>query len=609
MMRLSRPRTVLVASVALALAASLGLAGRAADAAPTEASAPSRGTSSAVDPEVTFTVALPYDRGRLHRAVQRVSTPGSAEYRRFPRLAEAAARYGATPGQRAALVAWASGRGMSVRFDRTGLTARVTGPASAWERVYGKELAVGEGLPTPRVMSRYIPGDLPESFESRTPSSMRGVVRSIIPVSSELLPATRATVTPPDNEGSPFGPGEDCFTPAALARYTYSPSQLHAPYGTAALHASGDRGRGARLAIVGLGQSFAPGLAEKAGECFDYRVPRVSVTGAFGMPDRPVQNGGQAGVQDAESNLDVQTSAAVLPDARRLHFVEAADGGSFVLALVDGFTAALERLDPDVITLSYGLCDPLMKETGDWPLRSMSDDVFAMAALVGTSVLVASGDSGSSACWHQGLQKKGLQAAYPSSSPWVTAVGGTRIVLGTGNARVEELAWNDQQWDPAGTGAGTGGPTAYPSPWYQSPITAQNRRIVPDLAAHASEFPGWPVALTPLQYEMVVGVAPPPGATWGMAPVGGTSASTPFTAANIALIAARHGRLGLLNPWLYSIGGSAAYREAFYDVVRGNNQVSPPAACCRAERGYDAATGLGAPMFDVLARLVVPPGR
>ncbi len=606
MTRIARSRIVLVAGVALALAVPLGLAGRAADAAPVASAG--EWSPSAADPDVTFTVGLPYDRGRLQRAVKRVSTPGSAEYRRFLSLSEAAARYGATPAQRAALIAWAARRGMSVRFDATGLTARVTGPASAWERVYGKELLAGEGVPTPRVVSVYVPGDVPGSFDPRLPEGMSGVVRSIIPVSNELRPATRATVTPPDNEGSPFGPGEDCFNPAALAEYTYSPSQLHTPYGTTALHASGNRGKGANLAIVALGQSFGPGLAEKAGECFDYRVPRVSVTGAFGMPDVPVQNSGQAGAQDAESNLDVQTSAAVLPDASRLHFVEAADGGSFVLALVDGFTAALERLNPDVITLSYGVCDPLLKESGDWPVRSMSDDVFAMAALVGTSVLVASGDSGSSACWHQGLQKKGLQAAYPSSSPWVTAVGGTRITLGKDNARVDEVAWNDNQWNPGSINAGTGGPTAYPAPWYQASLTAKNRRIVPDLAAHASEFPGWPVALTPVQFEAVLDIAPPPGATWAMAPVGGTSASTPFTAANIALIAARHGRLGLLNPWLYSIGGSAAYREAFYDVVRGNNQVSPPAACCRAERGFDAATGLGAPMFDVLARLVVPPG-
>jgi len=385
---------------------------------------------------------------------------------------------------------------------------------------------------------------------------------------------------------------------------------LHTPYGTTALHAAGNRGRGANLAIVALGQSYAPGLAAKAAECFDYRAPRVSVTGAFGMPDRPVQTEGSVAAEQsgAESNLDLQTTAAVLPAAARIGFVEAADGGSFVLALVDGFTAALARLAPDVITLSYGVCDPLLKASGDWPVRSMSDDVFAMAALVGTSVLVATGDSGSSPCLHNGLQTKGLQAAYPASSPWVTAVGGTRIILGKDNARVDELAWNDNQWNPGSINAGSGGPTSYAAPWYQAALTAKNRRIVPDLAAHASEYPGWPVALTPVQYEAVVGIALPPGATWGMAPVGGTSASTPFTAANVALIAARHGRLGLLNPWLYSIGGSAAYREAFYDIVRGNNQVSPPAACCRAERGFDAATGLGAPAFDVLARLVVPPG-
>jgi len=162
---------------------------------------------SSADPDVTFTVGLPYDRGRLQRAVKRVSTPGSAEYRRFLSLSEAASRYGATPRQRAALITWAARRGMSVRFDATGLTARVTGPASAWERVYGKEISAGAGSPAPNLVSFYVPGATKDAFDSEVPASLRGVVRSIIPVYNVLEPSASARVTPSGQRGLALRPG------------------------------------------------------------------------------------------------------------------------------------------------------------------------------------------------------------------------------------------------------------------------------------------------------------------------------------------------------------------------------------------------------------------
>lgn len=592
--------------VALAGFAAAGII--AAGLATTGASASSPAQDVPVPVEMTFTAALPYDRDALYAAAQQISTPGSSRYRQFLTLQEAAKRYGATTAQRDRLKAWAKDNGMRVRVDATGLTARITGPTKTWQDIFDNTVVAEEGGPAPRLMSYFFANG--DAIVNTVPRSMKGVVAGIIPVYNDLLPAPRAASGPPLNTGGPFGPGAECLLAQIgdipFRDLTYSPKQLHKPYGTAALHRTGDKGKGARIAVVAVGQSFDPGMAEVAADCFDYRAPNLRVTGAFGMPDAPVQTEGYAGI---ESNLDVQTVAAVVPEAQRIDFVEAAGGESFVLSLVDGFTTAYQRVNPDVITLSYGECMRLLVESGDAALRWMSDDVFALGGILGTSILIASGDSGSSSCLHNGIPYAALNTGYPAASPWVTAVGGTRISLGKGNERVNEVVWNDSTWqgqlgDDTTAGAGTGGPTTYPVPWYQADVTSQDRRIVPDVVAHASGFPGWPVVMTPLQFEEFMGILVPPGIEWAMAPVGGTSASTPFTAANIALIAARQGRLGFLNPWLYDVAASRDYRTAFFDVTDGINQVAPPAGCCRATKGFDQASGLGAPAFDRLMKLV-----
>jgi subtilase family serine protease len=59
------------------------------------------------------------------------------------------------------------------------------------------------------------------------------------------------------------------------------------------------------------------------------------------------------------------------------------------------------------------------------------------AALTGVSSFMAAGDSGSTTC---GSSVDGTSLSYPAVSPFVTAVGGTRLTLGKGNVRVSETA-------------------------------------------------------------------------------------------------------------------------------------------------------------------------
>ena len=136
--------------------------------------------------------------------------------------------------------------------------------------------------------------------------------------------------------------------------------------------------------------------------------------------------------------------------------------------------------------------------------------------LAGVGTYAASGDSGSTC---DGLPYAGV--AWPAPSPYVTAVGGTRVTLNRANQRTNEVVWNDTLWTPASMGGGASGgrfSIASPRPPYQDGLGLPGQRATPDVSPSASNFPGWPVEL---------------GSTWTID--GGTSGSAPLVTAAMAV--------------------------------------------------------------------------
>ncbi|KAL9973831.1 hypothetical protein ACROYT_G020336 [Oculina patagonica] len=175
---------------------------------------------------------------------------------------------------------------------------------------------------------------------------------------------------------------------------------------------------------------------------------------------------------------------------------------------------------------------------------------FQKAGVRGLTFLFASGDNGA------GCKKEKFRPMYPSSSPYVTTVGGT--------------AFNDPFT--------VSGPNIPPTSYFNS-----NGRGFPDISALCNHF--W----------VVNNLVPVPG-------VMGTSASTPTVAGIISLIndARFHNNktsLGFLNPFLYQ---NAA---AMYDVTTGHNE-----GCLThdtgfyATTGWDPVTGSGTPNFPALVK-------
>jgi uncharacterized protein YjbI with pentapeptide repeats len=80
---------------------------------------------------------------------------------------------------------------------------------------------------------------------------------------------------------------------------------------------------------------------------------------------------------------------------------------------------------------------------------------------------------------------------------------------------------------------------------------------------------------------------------------GGTSASSPALAAEIALMnQVNGGPVGFITPAIYNLAQSSLYSRAFHDIVQGNNSATAGIASYdgfTAGTGYDLTTGWGTP--------------
>ena len=570
------------------------------------------------DTRITLFAGLPRDSKRLASRARAVSEPGSASFRDVGTLKEVGRTYGASSKAVAALKSTARRLNISVHVDPTRIFARLTATVATWERVLGvtvtytpalKGSAGGESGPypyatyyftnaktgllvaTPKVLARVVEEFIPAATVYDPAQDIPGPA-PLPPQPRAILPIDDSTPEPwPSNEGSPIGPA--CNVPAIAERELYTPRQTRDVYGTSEVLRKGAPGAAARVTIVSLGGGFAKKDLAAFADCFGVANPTIAVTRGTGVPREIVS-------ASAETHLDLQTVMGVLADARRIDLMQEVND-DFNIGMVDGFARALNRdgkatVSPDAVSLSYDGCEinmlqDLQDGVSGMPTISLLEDVFAMSGLVGTALFIASGDAGSSLCQIIGDYGTATgTVSYPGSSPWVTIVGGTRLRLGEGNVRTQEVVWNDVQYGL--DGAGTGGYSLlFGKPWYQSRTFSSDRRTVPDVAALAAVFPGWP-----LSYDGQI------------QSIGGTSGSSPFTAANIALLSARErtkGRppIGFANPWLYSRG-----KGAFYDVRAGDNQIAVTVpgefvnipGCCQAVRGFDLVSGLGVPRFERL---------
>ncbi|SEF24608.1 Pro-kumamolisin, activation domain [Amycolatopsis pretoriensis] len=322
---------------------------------------------------------------------------------------------------------------------------------------------------------------------------------------------------------------------------------------------------------------------------------------------------------NAEQTLDVQASHTIAPSAKIRYYAGKTCQGT---GIYDAFNQAVTDNAVDVISNSYGNAD------GETSLPQAARDQFnsmaLQAAIQGQTITVSTGDAGnnSGAVGHP-------TASFPSSSPWVVAVGGTSVGLDQNNQPKVLTGWENSgntqsgnAWAPQrdadgpfASGAGGGTSALYDAPDWQAGVVsgAGGKRAVPDIAALADSYTGMLVGQT------IKG-------QFGIGSYGGTSLASPLIAGLVAdAQQARSGnaRAGLLTPVLYSLRGSSAIADVtpqkagvWTPIMHAFGGVAVPGGQgsylidfdarpqnLQSGPGWDNVTGLGTPADGFISAL------
>lgn len=541
---------------------------------------------------ITIYVGLKRPEAAARAAFIAVGQPGSVTYRRFGTLAQISQRYGATPTTRAAFERAIHRHGLTAGIDPSGVFARVSGTVGQLDRAFG--LRIRLTYDNDEVANVWLASGVPHPA-----ADLRASVREIVPTfnrSGRALPGATSSarsLRPAVSAVSAAGPrNTGTWTHGcAAARQThgFSYAQVRHAYGIDQL---GD-GQGASVAIMNVTEAVQPSDITGAAKCFGY--PKLET--------RTLRTDGQRGHfhppagNEVEPEEDLALAQGMSPRLRSVTFTDVWNSEELWFLGVDQVLRARPR--PDVLSISYGYCEAQIR--GQHALArstragaDLMDSMLIRLGLTGTSAFAAAGDFGSSC---NGARFRGV--TWPASSPYLTAVGGSYLVLNRANRRVHETVWNDLRWLPVskGGGAAGGGYSAVSRrPPYQHGLLFPGRnRLVPDISAQASRFPGFPVYAEGNWYQAQ-----------------GTSASTPLVASAFASLDADQQRAG--RPLLGPVNGLLYYDHAhapsaLYDITSGQTRYFPKVKPRDATHGYDLASGLGVVQFGELARTLPGPAR
>lgn len=404
----------------------------------------------------------------------------------------------------------------------------------------------------------------------------------------------------------------------------YTPAQFQGAYGVDQAIGKGLDGSGITVAITDA--YAAPTILQDANAYAQAHGQAPFASGQltqvlqkkyrYGYND--TKNGDLCGEQGwyGEETLDVEAVHAMAPGAKVVYVAgRSCDDGD----LEDALNTIVDNKLATIVTNSWGSIGE------DEPPNYLKayQQTFIQADLEGIGMFFSSGDDGDDST----DTADGTPAAdFPSTDPLVTAVGGTSLGVGQGNAYAFETGWatgtsvlsaDGTGWDPTPPGdwlygAGGGVSVLFDQPWYQQGVVpdaiAGGQRATPDVAMDGDPQTG-----------MLVGETQtfPDGSTrYAEYRIGGTSLASPLYAGLEAIADQAQGRAhGFANPAIYALNGTPAVRDVVPPassraVVRVdyNNSVDDSAGTKTSLRtlddeaqsihtapGWDTITGVGTP--------------
>jgi subtilase family serine protease len=578
-----------------------------------------------------------------------VATPRGPLYGRYLSARQAMARFGPDKAQVGAVERWLTGAGLTVTkvSAQIGGYVQVRGAAGAMAKAFDVTFGAfrGPGGTTVRA---------PRQAGS-APAALAGDVLSVSGLDSAAHFAKPDDALPPPGQNYWIAPPCSKFYAERIASdeppaygqhqpYTncgYTPRQVRGAYGVTQSRMTG---KGQTVAIV---DAFAsPTMLSDANEYATVTGDPKFKPGQYTQDLASDFTDAAAGGCDApgwygEETLDVEAVHGMAPAANVTYVGAASCTDADLLAalarIVDNHLAS-------IVSSSWG--EPSDTAT----LVAAYDEVFQAGAAEGIGFFFSSGDSGYESPAENPSSDQ-IQVDFPTSSPYVTSVGGTSLAICPFKDYEFETSWgtlldplsaNGRSWEftpPGeypqhyGDSGGGGVSTEFAQPSYQAGVvpnalathlpdgatSPKPMRVVPDVSALADPSTGILVGETLYQ---------PNGTTlaFSLSRAGGTSLATP-TWAGIqadAQQAAGH-PLGFANPLIYSLYCTRAFHDVtdhplgpgYLAEVR-NNYTDPytrtgplitylrtlgidgeGAAALPAVKGYDDATGVGSPRLYI----------
>jgi subtilase family serine protease len=391
-------------------------------------------------------------------------------------------------------------------------------------------------------------------------------------------PAHKTTTSP-----TPTAAQLPCPTPLNRNQNCYTPYALRVAYGVESLTERGYTGKG--QTIIDIVSYGSPTLQQDM-DVFDrqFGLPPINIQVVAPLGTVPFDPNNQDMVGWAgETELDVQIMHAIAPDANLVVMTSPVDETEGTIGLPQFLQLeqyAVSHHLGQIFSQSYVASEVTLSDSaGQQLVKTYTDFYKQITTQEGFTIVSGSGDNGATDWANIAATKLSPTRTvnFPADVPWVTAVGGTTL-LHTGDS-YNEVAWS-------GSGGGTSKFFSEPDFQRGMPSSVQSllggQRGIPDIAADANPDTGLAFYFN-RQWDQT----------------GGTSASTPFWAAIVAIANQMAGHpLGFINPGLYKLAASARAQQDFRDITVGNNNVNNGTVQVQgfqAVPGWDAVTGLGSP--------------
>lgn len=573
------------------------------------------------------------DSAGARTTLARISDPGSRSYGKWLTNKEFNSAYAPAKADVTAVQSWLQSQGFQLtKTLPSGMYVQASGTAAQVEAAFGTTLH------NYRYNGASVRANTTAlSLPATVPAAVQGALSGVVGLDTGSTLKKPAVALPGPPPGSRYGvqPCSDYFgqkiatdKPKAYGAFQpyavcgYVPDQLQSAYGESPLLRAGVTGRGVTVAIT---DAYASPTMLHDAQTYSRRHHQPTFTQGQYSEIRPssynVYDPEDAQGWYGEETLDVEAVHAMAPGAKVV-FVSAADD---LTGLDNAWAETIDNHVADIITNSWsdGIDD--VKLLGQSYVDFYSE--FSLeAALTGITDNFSTGDDGDQTSGGTDLASKTV--GFPADEPWVTAVGGTSIEIGSRGQWLKEYGWSNSYstltngaWTPAPPGnysSGGGGGTSvlFPQPFYQRGKVsttlseaggATPMRVIPDISMVGDPNTGFRVGETQ---------AFPDGTYYSEYRIGGTSLSSPLLAGVIAVAdQLAHRSLGFVNPLYYKLINSPALHDEIApnapvaqvrtNLVNGVDNskgkafllqtVDVQTSTLHDTRGYDNETGVGSP--------------